>query len=128
MKNFDIWNKEKKDIDNTKMHVWSRERDIWWCSLGENVGYEQDGKGEKYLRPVIVIKNFGVYTALIVPLTTSLKENRFHFKLGSILGKDASGIITQIRLIDTKRLVEKEGKLSEEVFIKLKKSIQDLLA
>lgn len=128
MKNFDIWNKQKKDIDNIKTHVWTRERDIWWCSLGENVGFEQDGKGEKYLRPVVILKSFGIYTALIVPLTTSLKPNKFHFKLGVVLGHEGSAIVTQIRLVDSRRFVEKSGKLDEEIFYKLKKSIQGLLA
>lgn len=128
MKSFDIWNKQKKVIDNVKIHVWSRERDIWWCSLGENIGFEQDGKGEKYLRPVVVLENFGIFTAIVVPLTTSLKVNRFHFKLGTILKKEGSAIITQLKLVDTRRLVEKCGKLDVEIFDKLKKSIQDLLA
>lgn len=128
MKQFDIWNIQKKEIHDNKVHLWSRERDIWWCSMGENIGFEQDGKGELYLRPVLVIKNFGLFTALIILLTTSSKENPYHVELGYILNEKAFAIITQIRLIDTRRMAEKIGKLEEGIFIKVKNSIQELLA
>ena len=47
--------------------------------------------------------------------------------LGKPVGLKASAIITQVRLIDTKRLVEKAGKLEESVFDNVKRAIKDLL-
>ena len=127
MKNFDNWNIDKQKINNINKNIWCQPRDIWWISLGENIGFEQDGKGENYLRPVIVLKSFGIFTALIIPLTTSQKENKYHIDLDILLGQKSFAIITQIRLIDTKRLVEKKGKLDKALFLELKKSILDLL-
>lgn len=127
MKDFDTWNKNKIDIDKNEENRWCRPRDIWWCRVGINVGFEQDGKGKWFLRPVIVLRNFGIYTALIVPLTTHVKHNKYHVLLGKISGLEASAIVTQIRLVDTKRLVEKVGKVDPKLFDNVKRAIKDLL-
>jgi len=42
--------------------VYFREREIWWASLGANIGYEQDGKHENFERPVLVLKKFSRHT------------------------------------------------------------------
>lgn len=46
-KDFDGWNIKKKEI-NSKFHKppMFKERDIWWISVGINVGFEEDGKHE----------------------------------------------------------------------------------
>jgi hypothetical protein len=43
-KYFDKWNLEKQRLNNRKDVPHSKLRDIWWVSLGINVGYEIDGK------------------------------------------------------------------------------------
>jgi mRNA interferase MazF len=127
MKDFGTWNTCKISIRRDEKNRWCRPRDIWWCKMGVNIGFEQDGKGENFVRPVVVLQSFGKYTALIVPITTSIKENRYHVYLGKPLGLKASAIITQLRLVDTKRLIEKAGKLEEGVFDNVKRAIKDLL-
>ena len=59
MKDFNGWNIEKQNIESTKKDTLPfHEREIWWCSIGINLGDEQDGKNELYERPVLVIKKF----------------------------------------------------------------------
>lgn len=41
--------------------------------------------------------------------------------------KEAVALLSQIRVIDTRRLVEKVGFLDKEVFNKLKKTLKDML-
>ena len=123
MKDFDKWNKIKKDIDNKGIHKWCRERDVWWYSLGENIGYEQNGKDKNYSRPVLVLKIFSKSICLIVPLTTSTKINKYHIKINNINNQNSVVIFSQIRLIDTKRLEEKITKVNKEDFLKIKNSI-----
>lgn len=43
---FDEWNKLKKQLHqkNTATIPYFYEREIWWCFLGKNIGWEQDGK------------------------------------------------------------------------------------
>ena len=126
MKDFNEWNKQKIKTQREEQNRWCQPRDIWWCSLGVNVGYEQDGKGTSFLRPVVILRSFGIHTALVVPLTTSKKKNMYHVSLGTQTGVQSYAIVTQIRLIDTKRLFEKRGKVDEKVFEIIKEAIKTL--
>ena len=126
IKNFDTWNKIKKSVDDgeNKLYI---ERDIWWCSLGVNVGFEQDGSGESYRRPVVVVRGLSRQMCMVVPLTTSPKKNKHRLKLGKVIGdKSSSAIVSQLRLVDTKRFVRKVGMLEKEKFAKLKNAVRDL--
>lgn len=125
MKKFDDWNLQKKELDQGLIKLY-KAREIWWCSLGVNLGYEQDGTGKEFHRPVVIIKGLSKQVCLIVPLTTSEKINPYHVSLGIVAGKNSFAIISQIRLIDTRRLVDKVGVLNEEVFIELKNRIREI--
>jgi hypothetical protein len=48
-------------------------------------------------------------------------------KIGKIDGKDAFVIISQLRLIDTKRLVNKVGIIHGTLFDKIRKAVKDML-
>ena len=77
---------------------------------------------------MVVIRGFSRQVCLVVPLTTSPKKNKYHLKLGKVIGdKSSSAIISQLKLIDTKRLVQKSGMLEKEKFAELKNAIKDLL-
>ncbi len=102
-------------------------REVWWCALGVNVGYEQDCVGSEYHRPVLIIKGFSKYVCLVVPLTTSEKTNPYHFSLGVIGGRKSFAIISQLRLIDTRRLVDKVCTLNQETFSNIKNRIKEIL-
>lgn len=106
-KDFDSWNEHKKRVSRDEGAKLYHAREIWWATLGLNVGYEQDGTGKEFQRPVLVLKGFSKFVCLVVPLTTSQKKNRYHMSVGPVDGKDASAIISQVRLIDTRRLVNK---------------------
>ena len=43
-KKFDLWNIKKKEINKKEKEIQFREREIWWISIGVNIGFEQDGK------------------------------------------------------------------------------------
>jgi len=125
MKQFDEWNGIKKNVNDQTGKLYG-ERDIWWCSLGVNVGFEQDGTGKSFERPVVVLRGFSKMVCLVVPLTTSTKENKYHFPLGEIDGKVAAAITSQVRLVDTRRFIDKIGMLEQEKFEALKNAVRDL--
>ena len=91
------------------------ERDIWWCSLGENIGYEQDGKHENFERPILILRKFSQDMFLGAPLTSSEKEHplRIPYVMGSI---EWSVNLTQIRTLSVKRLHRRMWKMSESRF------------
>ncbi|MBL0708471.1 MAG: hypothetical protein JJW00_05435, partial [Sulfurimonas sp.] len=45
---FDIWSGKKQNIHKKEQFVQFKERDILFLSVGQNVGYEQYGKGEEF--------------------------------------------------------------------------------
>jgi len=126
-KDFDSWNKNKKIIHDTSEGKLYTEREIWWCSLGLNIGSEQDGTGVDSDRPILILKGFSQETCLIIPLTTSPKIHKTRVPLGLVDGKMASALLSQIRVVDTKRLIDKIGFLDQEVFEQVRKIVKDLL-
>ncbi len=128
-KDFDSWNKIKKtiDINNNDSAPFYNEREVWWCSLGLNIGFEQDGKGKDYARPILVIKGFSKQVLLCLPLTTKQKEGKYYSNVDLKDGIQRKVILSQIRLIDSKRLQEKISTLDEIQFKEIKQKIIRLL-
>jgi mRNA interferase MazF len=54
---FNIWNKTKQRINQKNNFFKIKEGEIWWCNLGYNIGSEVYGKGNSFLRPVLVINS-----------------------------------------------------------------------
>jgi mRNA interferase MazF len=104
-----------------------KERDIWICNVGENVGYEEDGKGKEFRRPVLIVKAFGKTLCHIIPLSTTAKRGKFYFPFDGKTGKKSIALLSQSRSIDTARLRKKIGYISKDDFIELKKAYFNLL-
>lgn len=126
-KDFDSWNKNKKRIHSENENKFYHEREIWWCALGTNIGFEQDGTGKAGERPVLVLKGFSKHVCLVIPLTTSEKKNPYHVTLGEIAGRKAFAIVSQLRLVDTKRLINKIAVIDRKLFETTRKAAKDLL-
>ncbi|MFZ1019402.1 MAG: type II toxin-antitoxin system PemK/MazF family toxin [Minisyncoccia bacterium] len=127
-KNFDKWNNKKKEINNQdSFDLFFHEREIWWCSLGLNIGYEQDGSEDNYRRPVLILKGLSLQICLVIPLTSSIHIHSLRPSIGIVDGKNAKALISQIRVIDKKRLVSKIGYLDQETFDKIRKIVKDLI-
>lgn len=127
MKKFDKWNFQKKVINDNTPKVFFKERDIFFIKLGKNVGDEQDGKGQKFKRPVVILRKFNNNLFIGVPLTSNLNKNSifyFKFNLGK---KENNAILSQIRIIDSRRLVNKIGMISKNDFNLMKQKISKLL-
>lgn len=71
---FDEWNIQKQEINLREKLVLFREREIWWCSIGKNIGAEQDGKNEFFERPVLVCKKYNNEQFFGFPLTSKNRE------------------------------------------------------
>jgi mRNA interferase MazF len=126
MKEFDRWNAVKKKTDAEAPRFYTV-REIWWCRLGLNVGTEQDGKGDWYVRPCVILRGFGRDACLVAPLTTSLRKHPLRVPVGAIQGEEARANLSQLRVIDTRRLEQKIGFLSGDQFDKLRKTARAML-
>ena len=125
MENYDNWNRVKQKI-NKKKSVHTKEGEIYYASLGYNIGYEQNGKGDNFMRPLLVYKKFGKDTILAMPLSTQDKKGRFYFSFSFKQDIVSVALLSQIRLIDTRRLYKKIGRIRKDDLIELKKRFYEL--
>ncbi len=126
-KDYKTWTPEKEKLNNNEsVRPGFHEREIWYCHLGENVGFEQDGKGDQFLRPIIVLRKFNNEIFWAIPLTSTIKKSE-HYFIVTFNDTKSSAILSQIRLIDAKRLSHKIGDITKEEFEELKKKLKDLI-
>ncbi len=125
-KDFDEWNNEKKKAHSEEPRLYTV-REIWWCRFGVNIGTEQDGSGALFLRPAIILRGFGPDACLVAPLTTSAREHPLRVSVGVVDGRQARANLSQLRVVDTRRLVEKIGFLEKDIFANIRKIVRDLL-
>src|SRR3989344_302505 len=102
-KDFKKWHGIKENLDGRKSEIFFHEREIWWCALGVNIGFEQDGHGETFERPAIVLKKFNLDACLIIPLTAKAKEGTYYFPVGQVDGREATAVLSQVRFVDRRR-------------------------
>lgn len=122
-KDFQKWHGIKKELHERSSEVFFHEREIWWCSLGANIGFEQDGTGEDFQRPVVILKKFNLDVCLIIPLTGREKTGKYYFAIGEVDGRKATAVISQVRFIDRKRLANKIGVVEEGIFSRLAQAV-----
>lgn len=125
-KKFDNWNEIKKSLHDEHKAVIFKERDIFWVSIGVNIGYEQDGKGEIFSRPVVIVKKYNNNLFFGVPLSTTIREGSFFFSF-DFNNEISSALLVQGRVYDAKRLENKIGMISKNDFESLKSKLKGLL-
>jgi len=126
VKEFYKWYMLKELLHNAKKEQYFKERDIFWASIGINIGYEQDGKGEIFSRPILVVKKYNKNIFFGVPLSTKIKDGTFFFTF-TLNEKLSSALLVQGRIYDTKRLENKIGKIEQKDFALLKVKLGELL-
>ncbi len=116
--------KEKLHTNNSKPPLVS-ERDLWWISIGENVGSEINGKSSLFSRPAIILKKLSHGLYLIVPTTTQKREGSWYVKI-SLNQKDTYACLHQIRTVDYRRLSTRLGQMDGDDFQIVKNSFNKL--
>ncbi len=122
-KDFDNWNKVKKNIEKEKPKIHIRIGEIRWASIGVNIGSEIDGKGASFTRPVLILNVIGKNLALVIPMSTKIKDiagyHTFQWK-----NKDISLCIHQIKIISQKRIFTRYGHISDKRLAEVKKVVK----
>lgn len=121
------WTKLKCHIQASPERVrYFKEREIWWASIGANIGSEENGKHERFERPILILKRFNENLIWAIPATSKVRENAHHFHSPS--GDDSQTfILSQLRAISPKRLLRKQRSLPEDEFMILREKIKMLL-
>ncbi len=127
MKKFDEWNEVKKRTENKLKIPTMKQREIYWANVGENIGFEQNGKGDDFMRPLLVFKKFSNNMFFGIPLSTQQKpDGSFFFEFSFKDNEISTALIVQGKLYDAKRLDRKIGKIGLEDFEKLKDKFKNL--
>ncbi len=126
-KDFDNWNVKKKHLDRRYVRPpYFKEREIWWLSIGVNVGYEEDGKDSNFVRPVLIIRKFNKNIFLGVPLSTKIKNNIYYIEITHQTRK-ISAMISQIKTFSSKRILNKIGELDNNNFNYVIERIREII-
>lgn len=128
IKDFDGWIIKKKDYHYRKiLPPMFKERDIWWVSIGVNVGFEEDGKHEKFIRPVLVLRKFNRELFLGIPMSTKIKDNPYYVQV-SVQEETVSVLISQIRVFSAKRMQDKLAELDKGELEKVKNEVIKMIS
>ena len=127
MKNFDRWNKKKKKIDYDTKNILPNKKQVWWLSIGLNVGVEEDGKNNNFERPVLVVRVFNRQCFLGIPITSADKSNKKYYFPIVHNQKRFFLILSQIRLFSVKRLSRKIYKIDSVDFRQIKKELKKVI-
>jgi mRNA-degrading endonuclease toxin of MazEF toxin-antitoxin module len=129
MDEFDRWNAQKKRIesglaDTTKF---PKEGEVWMSTMGKNIGYEQNGSGDNFSRPVLIIKKFNNHMLWVVPLSTKQKTFDFYFNYTDPNNEKVSAILAQLKLVSVKRLNRKLYAVTDTLLFDIKSRLRTFL-
>ncbi len=126
IKKFLEWIGLKAKLDSEiRQTPYVSERQVWWASLGENVGFEINGKSKLFTRPVIIFRKLSSGLYFVIPLTTQPQQGTWYvkFKIGNV---EQFACLHQARSIDYRRLYSNLGWLDEEDFRKVEAGFKKL--
>lgn len=125
-KDFIGWHPLKRRLHEREDTPTFREREIWWTSIGVNIGYEQDGKHTAYIRPVLIMRKFSRQLLLGVPLTTKVKSIPYYHRL-RFREQEQCAILMQIRAWSANRLHRRMGQLAEPEFERVREALRQMV-
>jgi len=124
---YDRWNRLKKKLNNKENIIKFSSGNIYFTSIGQNIGYESYGEKELYLRPVLVYKKLSKTTFLGIPLTSKLKEGSYYFSFNYKKDVTTTAMFNQMRVFDIRRTEYYSGHIKLSDFAKLKDKIKEFI-
>lgn len=100
------------------------EREIWLVDLEPTKGIEM-----QKVRPCLVERVFNPRHLIIVPITSQEKENQYYFSIPalSFLQKNSFLCLSQIRTVDSLRLIRKLGEIPDSLFNQIQQKTAEVL-
>ncbi len=123
---FAEWARLKPRIHFVDTEVYFRERQIWWVSIGQNVGSEQNGKHGNFERPVVILKKFNPQTFLATPISTQFKEGAYRLSFTNN-GEQFIANLSQMRVLSSKRLLRLVGTMPLAEYECLKQMYREMI-
>ncbi len=123
---FDSWNVLKKKIETeiSPIDKYPKEGEVWMSSVGKNIGFEQNGSGDNFSRPVLIIKKFNNHMFWSIPLSTKQKDFDFYYNYTDTNNQAVSAILAQMKLMSIKRLKRKLYEVDEKQLGEIKTKLK----
>jgi mRNA interferase MazF len=127
-KEFDEWNIIKKVV-NTTQHKppLFKDREIWWCTFGENIGSEVCGKNSFFRRPVLIVKKLSQTSFIGIPLSTKMNTGTWYVEITHSDGMQNYANVAQVRYLDYRRLDKRIGTLDTTDFKKVQERLSSVM-
>ncbi len=125
-KHFEIWMPQKQKIHETGRKWQFREKEIWWMAIGENVGTEINGKGNNFLRPILVVRKYGPKGFFGIPLSSQVHQGLWYADFETN-GRKQCALLSQAGSFCSYRLYNFIAKISEEDFNKVLSKLRELI-
>lgn len=126
-KDFAGWIKRKQSLDLCERGPHVKEREIWWTSVGVNVGQETDGKHELYERPVLVLKKLTNTMFIVIPVTSKDKAGSYFVNI-SYKNRAGNVSLMDVRSFSNKRILRRLAILEEAQFRTVTEAFMRLFA
>lgn len=124
-KHFEEWFNLKEKLHFNAKSPRISEGEIWWCSFGENVGVEINGKSARFTRPVLIMRKLSKFGFMGIPLTSQEKTGTWYAKF-VFLNKNEYAAVCQARVMSVSRLHSKIGQIPKSDLEIVKKAFHEL--
>lgn len=126
---YNLWNVVKIKTEKSKPKS-IKNGNIYWVKIGKNIGCEVFGKGNDFIRPVLVIKQFNIKSSLFlgIPLSSKIKNHPFSYTFTDAKNRLQCALLNQIRVFDTRRIISRCSKIDENELKNIIKKISEILA
>ena len=124
-KHFDEWNEMAKELHASIDIPQYHEREMWWLSIGENIGAEINGKGDYFLRPVLVVRKYGILF-FGIPLSSQVHQGIWYEQFEH-RNRTQCVLLSQSSTYSANRLRRKIGRIPIGDFLQICNSLQKLL-
>ena len=138
---FNKWNTLKKGIDGKDKWVRPEDGEVWWCTVGRNIGVEQSCREGDFARPVLVLRSFGPRMFWGLPITSSdphgtKAASHFFFNIEGMPYEGPTGelktlhgflALSQLRTFDNKRLLRKIMTMESGAFKGIREKVRSLI-
>jgi mRNA interferase MazF len=127
IKLFKSWSELKPVIHISENNAYPKAREIWWVSLGQNIGVEMNGKNNNFERPVVIIKVFNTKSSLTAPISSKVRVDQYLVPFVNSFGENNVVNLSQLKTISSKRLLRIVGEMDPERFEDLRRKIKDFI-
>ena len=118
---------ESNDFEELNEIIKFSQGNIYFMSIGKNIGYEIYGKKESFLRPVLVYKKLSNETFLGIPLSSKQKIGNYYFTFQYSDKTSSTALLNQMKIFDIRRSAYYDGYINVKDFAKLREQVKEFV-